>query len=189
MRRFDNLSPHGIRKSKVFLNEVYFWTATVLDWKQLFKPDKYKNLLISSLQNLSKRKKVNVYGFVIMPNHVHLIWEALEMNGRELPTASFLKWTAHDLKHDLAAHHPQVLERFAVKASDREYNFWQRDALATELFNRHVCERKLDYVHLNPLQAHWNLANRPEAYPWSSAQFYLTGEDRFGFLTHYMERL
>ncbi len=178
----------GLRKSKVFLNEVYFWTATVVDWKHLFKPDKYKNLLVSSLQNLTSRKKIKTYGFVVMPNHIQLIWEALEMNGKELPTASFLKWTAHNLKHDLTTNHPLVLARFAVVASDREYNFWQRDARATDLYNRKVCQQKLEYIHLNPLQAHWNLADRPENYWWSSARFYETGEDEFGILTHYMER-
>ncbi|RYF72465.1 MAG: transposase, partial [Cytophagaceae bacterium] len=25
-------------------------------------------------------------------------------------------------------------------------------------------------------------------YAWSSAQYYTTGEDKFGFLTHYMDR-
>lgn len=49
-------------------------------------------------------------------------------------------------------------------------------------------EQKLDYIHLNPLQERWNLAKAPEVYPWSSANFYETGQDEFGFLTHYMER-
>lgn len=50
-----------------------FFTASILDWKQLLKPDKYKNILIESLQFLVDNKRVKVYGFVIMPNHTHFL--------------------------------------------------------------------------------------------------------------------
>ena len=49
-------------------------------------------------------------------------------------------------------------------------------------------EQRLIYMHNNPLHERWNLAERPEHYFWSSARFYDTGVDEFGFLTHYMER-
>ena len=42
------------------------------------------------------QQKIKVYAFVIMPNHIHLIWKLLEPNGRESPKASFLKYTAHE---------------------------------------------------------------------------------------------
>ena len=77
------------RNSKMYLNEVYFWTSTIYQWKHLLKQDKYKEILIDSLANLTERKKIKVYGFVIMPNHVHLLWEMIEKNGKEVPHASF----------------------------------------------------------------------------------------------------
>jgi hypothetical protein len=40
---------------------------------------------------------------------------------------------------------------------------------------------------LNPLQEKWNLVQEPEEYVYSSAQFYLTGEDAFGLFTDYRE--
>jgi len=49
-------------------------------------------------------------------------------------------------------------------------------------------EQKLEYIHLNPLQEHWSLVDRPEYYKWSSAMFYEKGIDEFGFLTHYGEK-
>ncbi len=50
-------------------DNVYFWTDTIKDWKRLLKPDKYKEIIISSWQELTERNMVTVYGFVIMPNH------------------------------------------------------------------------------------------------------------------------
>lgn len=42
----------GVRNSRMFLNEVYFWTDTVHNWKRLLRPDVYKLLLIEYLQKL-----------------------------------------------------------------------------------------------------------------------------------------
>jgi hypothetical protein len=41
-------------------------------------------------------------------------------------------------------------------------------------------------MHNNPVAKHWNLAATREQYKYSSAQFYYTGENDFGFLQHIM---
>ena len=50
-----------------------FYTATILEWKPLLKQDKYKDVIIESLRFLVFEKRINLYAFVIMSNHVHLI--------------------------------------------------------------------------------------------------------------------
>ena len=179
-----------IRNSHMNFNEVYFYTSTVVSWKKLFKTDNLKTIIIDCLKNLVERKLIIVYGFVIMPNHVHIIWELNSMNGKELPDTSFTKFTAHQFKRELQANHPQILELdcFISDKNDRAYQFWQRDPLAIKIFSREIMRQKLEYIHLNPLHERWNLADRPENYYWSSAKFYETGIDDFGFLTHFMER-
>ncbi|MGV3502835.1 MAG: REP-associated tyrosine transposase [Adhaeribacter sp.] len=175
------------RKSAMQLEEIYFWTATVKDWRHLFKPDKYKTILIEVLRELQQKRLFRIYGFVIMPNHVHLIWQLINKNGREMPQASFTKATAHLILEDLKQNHPAVLPYFKVGEKERQYRIWQRDSLAILLFSKHMLEQKLDYLHQNPLQEHWQLADRPEAYRWSSAAYYETGTDAFGFLSHYQK--
>ncbi len=46
-----------------------FFTATNLEWKKLLKPDKYKDIVISSMKFLVKDKRVKIFSFVIMQNH------------------------------------------------------------------------------------------------------------------------
>jgi REP element-mobilizing transposase RayT len=58
-------------------------------------PDRYKNVVIDSLDCLSNAGKVDVFGFVIMLNHIHLIRRTRELNGKETPQGSFLKYTAY----------------------------------------------------------------------------------------------
>ncbi len=40
-------------------------------------------------------------------------------------------------------------------------------------------QRKLNYIHFNPCQQHWNFAASPEEYKWSLARFYETGVKGF----------
>ncbi len=81
-------------------------------------------------------------------------------------------------------HHPQLLEQYEVNAKDRRYQFWERNALTIDLLTEAVSLQKLNYIHNNPLQEKWKLCLLPEDYHYSSARFYLTGVDDWGFLTH-----
>lgn len=142
------MTPIPNRNSNMDLNEVYFWTSTIISWKHLLKQDKYKQFLIESLQYLTSRGLIRVYSFVIMPNHIHLIWEMLATNGKEKPDSSFTKFTAHLFKKDLSINHPKVLEVFK---SDIFYEFWKRDPLAIKIFDKEILIQKINYIHNNPI--------------------------------------
>ena len=178
----------SIRKSRMSLGQVYFWSSTIKDWKHLLKKEHYKELIIEQLQWLTRRKKIKIYSYVIMPNHIHIVWEMLEKNGREMPHASFNKWTSSKFLADLKAYHPEILSFFVEETQERNHRFWQRDALAVLMDSREKVEQKIDYIHRNPLGSKWSLAQFPEHYRWSSANFYATGFDEFNLLTHYMDR-
>ena len=85
---------NGHRNSYTELNEVYFWTITINNWHQLLKSDANKMVVINSLQWLVRNELIKIYGYVIMSNHIHLMWEQLKMNGKEFPKNSFEKFTA-----------------------------------------------------------------------------------------------
>ena len=99
-------------------------------WYKLLEKDIVKEVITDSLRFLSEAGKIDVYGFVIMPNHVHLIWKINEMNGKESSHGSFLKYTAHMFKKYLKTNEPSFLNKFAVDAENKKYEFWQRDSLA-----------------------------------------------------------
>ncbi|WP_245598702.1 transposase [Sporocytophaga myxococcoides] len=177
-----------IRNSRMNLKEVYYWTNTIKDCRHLLKEDKFKLIILEELKWLVDHKKIVVYAFVIMPNHMHLVWELLEFNGKESPHASFNKWTSSQFLKNLRKDHPKVLPFFVEQTSERSHRFWQRDPLAVLMNSRKKVEQKIDYIHLNPLNDRWNLVKSPEDYKWSSANFYEKGLDEFRILTHYMDR-
>jgi len=162
-----------------------FFTATILEWKHLLKEDAYKDIVISSLLHLKNEGSIVIYGFVIMPNHIHLIWQIQDGFKREMIQNRFLKFTAQQMKFRLIDTNDSRLLKFKVDAKDREYQFWERNALSIDLWSSHVFTQKLDYTHNNPLQDRWQLAKYPEDYKYSSANFYATGIDTFGLLTPY----
>lgn len=108
------------------------------------------------------------------------------MNGNEFPNESFLKFTGHRFKKELRKF-GQLLEKFMVNKADRKYQFWQRSPLPIEIFSKEMLEQKLMYLHLNPLQPHWNLAQDPNDYFYSSCSFYERSDTKFPWLTDYRD--
>lgn len=162
-----------------------FFTATNLEWKRLLQPGKYKDIVINSMRFLVRDKRARIFSFVIMDNHTHLIWQMMPDNDPEAVQRDFLKYTAQRIKKDLQRNHPAVLAHFKVDAKDREYQFWERNALSVELRSHAVFMQKLEYIHWNPVKA--GFCGLPEEYKYSSALFYETGVDNWGFLTHYRD--
>lgn len=39
---------------------IAFFTATILEWKHLLKPDEYKHIIIESLRFLAENKRVKI---------------------------------------------------------------------------------------------------------------------------------
>jgi putative transposase len=163
--------------------EAHFLTATILEWKPLLKLPKYKDIVVDSLRFLVAENKVAIYGFVIMHNHIHIIWDVKEGHKYALVQQSLLRYTAGRLKSDLETNHPEVLERFRVDACDRIYQFWERNPLTVDLCTEAVLLQKLNYVHQNPVRA--GLCSEAGDYYYTSASFYDSGVDAFGFLSRY----
>jgi putative transposase len=157
-------------------------TATILDWKMLLKPKKCKDIIIESLRFLVEKERVIIYGFVILDNHIHIIWQMKQGHKAENVQRDFLKYLVQEFKKLLEMHDKVFLEQFKVSKKDRNYQFWQRNSLSIPLYTKEVFEQKLDYVHYNPVNA--GLCDLPEEYYYSSANFYHTGIDVFGFLSN-----
>jgi putative transposase len=163
-----------------------FFTATNLEWKPLLKETKYIDIIINSLRFLVTNNRVKIYSFVVMPNHLHLIWQVQPGHERKNVQQDFLKFTAQKIRFDMQLNHIEWLKEFEVNAKDRKYQFWERNPLSVDLYSEPVFLQKMDYIHNNLKQEKWNLCASPEEYHYSSALFYHTGIDNWGFLSHWL---
>ena len=102
------------------IGQVYFYTQTIFEFHQLLAQEHFKFCIITCLKSLKQRGLIDIYGFVIMPNHLHLIWKVNKVDGKEKAPQILTKRSAHLFKK-LLLDHPQQLAKFAL--------FWARKVL------------------------------------------------------------
>jgi putative transposase len=161
-------------------NPVQFYTATILEWKYLLKSNTYKQIIIDSLAFLVREKRVKIYGFVIMDNHIHLIWQGTDLHSLKHSQLSFMKFTAQQIKFDLEKNQPDALSQFYVEAKDRKFQFWKRNSLSIDIMSYDVFVQKLNYIHKNPVKA--GMCECETDYLYSSSKHYQELEHPYGFL-------
>ncbi|MDA0196390.1 MAG: hypothetical protein O2887_17045 [Bacteroidetes bacterium] len=70
-----------------------FITVTCIEWKHLLEDDRFKEIVINSLRYLSNAQRIIVSSFVIMSNHIHMIWQILGEHRQKDVQRDFLKFT------------------------------------------------------------------------------------------------
>jgi REP element-mobilizing transposase RayT len=98
-----------------------FVTATINNWQNLLEYDKYKDIIVNSLRYLVEDKRIKLYAFVIMSNHIHLIWQMQPLIHPQHVQRDFLKYTAQRIKYDLQKNNSASLAGFESDANDRSY--------------------------------------------------------------------
>jgi putative transposase len=165
---------------------IEFFTATCLNWQNLLQEEKHKKIILDSLTFLVDEQRIWLYGYVIMPNHIHILWRKQDNWIEKNVQQQFLKFTAQKIKFNLLDTDPSQLVNFKSTQMDRKFHFWERRPYKARSYTRDILEQKLDYMHFNPVKA--GLCLLPEDYLFSSAQFYYQKLAN-PILTHYMEHL
>ncbi len=160
--------------------EASFLTATILDWQFLLADNRYKDIITGSLQHFAENNKALIHAFVIMDNHLHLIWQAIHPHTQEGIQKNFLKYTSQMIVNDLRHNDPKLLEQFYIGLPNTQYRLWERHSLAIDIWSESVLKQKLDYIHNNPVKA--GICDCPENYKYSSASVY-AGGNNWTFLT------
>jgi len=167
---------------------IIFYTATCLNWHHLLRSDERKWIVLNSLKFLVTEKRIYLYAFVIMPNHLHLIWRVRTEWVHKDVEQMFKKFTAQKLKFHLTDNgFHQELQLYQSTQVDRIYQIWERRSYKAEVISREIGEQKLDYIHDNPVKA--GLCQVTTDYFFSSAKWYEENKDDFGILTHLHEHI
>ena len=111
---------------------------------------------VSALERVRQHYDLCVYGYVVMPEHVHLVVNE--------PERSNLAQAIKSLKHGVA-------RRLALRAAD---SFWQARYYDFNVWSERKFVEKLRYIHRNPVKR--GLVARPQDWPWSTFRHYATGE-------------
>jgi putative transposase len=164
-----------------------FFTATCLWWQPVLENKYHKEIILEAWKRRVQQNKLTIYAFVIMPNHIHCIWKIHDSAVASVFQRDLQKFTARSILKFMYMNDDPLYTSLYVNDADREFQVWERNPLSIELYSPHIFLQKLHYIHRNPLQGKWNLSTIPEEYHYSSARFYATGKDDFGFLTDYRD--
>jgi putative transposase len=117
--------------------------------------DHARSTFLDILERTRKRHNFQIYGYVLMPEHVHLLLSEPPKAKLEDIFRTLKTQTSRKLKGD----RPQ---------------FWQRRYHDFNVFTQPKFREKLRYMHRNPVKR--GLVENPEDWPWSSYRHWLTGE-------------
>jgi putative transposase len=147
-------------------------------WIDVFVRDEYCRTILDSLDYCRKNKGLEIYCWILMPSHVHLIICAKEQNP-EIVLGRFKEFTSKKLVEQIKEN-PQesrkewllwMFERAGSRSSNVSKNqFWQHHNKPIELWSPEVIDQKVDYIHKNPVVA--GFVAEPWHWRYSSAADY-----------------
>jgi putative transposase len=116
-----------------------------------------RSLFKRSLEQTRRAYHFVIVGYVVMPEHVHLLVSE--------PETASLATAMQALKQSVA-------RRLALRATEP---FWQARYYDFNVWTEKKRIEKLRYIHRNPVAR--GLASKPEDWAWSSFRHYRTGID------------
>ena len=166
-------------KYKVWDNEkAYFLTLTVVGWIDVFTRKNHKLALIKSLEYCQKEKGLVLFGYCVMPSHIHLIARSEGNYTLSDILRDFKKHTSKELIKQILnepeSRREWMLEYFKNAGDNlkgiKDYKFWKDGNHAELISSNKFFNEKLDYIHNNPVKELF--VERPEDYLFSSARNY-----------------
>ena len=92
--------------------KIYFFTASILKWNPILFDSGLKQIILESLKFLFLEKAIKIYGFVIIPNHIHLILMPLNNPKFKNVQLSFMRFTAQKSSFTFRKKHLKSLTTF-----------------------------------------------------------------------------
>jgi REP element-mobilizing transposase RayT len=160
---------------------LYFLTLQIVGWVDIFTRERYREIVIENLKFCQKNKGLQIYAYVVMSNHIHLIVSVDNGNLSNI-IRDFKGYTSkriiHSIKTDIESRRGWLLRlfRYYGELNNRNirYQFWTNCNHAEELVSQKFIEQKTEYIHMNPVKA--GIVSKPENYVYSSAAYYYEGD-------------
>jgi putative transposase len=147
--------PWGLKRFQE-CRDVHFLTFSCYHRQAKFDDDLPRKIFLAALERVRQAYVLCVYGYVVMPEHVHLLLNE--------PGRGNLAQAMQSLKQSVA-------RRLALRAAEP---FWQERYYDFNVWSERKFVEKLRYIHRN--RVHRGLVARPEDWRWSSFRHYATGE-------------
>lgn len=136
--------------------QLHYITFTCYHRKKHLGSASARDIFEAILERARRWYGFYVVGYVVMPEHVHLLVSEPERSSLAIALKMLKQVSSREL-HDRAGDNP----------------FWQKRYYDFNVFSDHKRVEKLRYMHRNPVKR--GLVEKPEDWKWSSFRHYLTG--------------
>jgi len=162
---------------------IYFFTSRITEKIHILRTDDFKQIVTDSLQKYLDKYAVDLHGYVIMDNHIHILISAPTAEGVKRCVQQTLRDSSCKMSRKLesfldtpfASQAQSILQIFAKHSNGKaHYAVWKEQARGIPVCTATVFYTQLDYIHNNPVRA--QLVSEPSAYRFSSYLSIYKGE-------------
>lgn len=159
--------------------DAYFITFAVVEWVDALSRPYYKDILMDSFRYCQQNKGLELYAYVVMNNHVHLIASAAEGYNLSDILRDLKKFTSKKIIAAIEENVQESRKRWMLwlfrsngqrNSNNEVYQFWQQDNHPVCLDSAALIDQRLNYLHNNPIAE--GIVEEPEHYIYSSARDY-----------------
>ena len=160
---------------------IHFWTISCHRRLAFFHHDGMKRIVITALRRLRGKFKICLVGYVVMPDHVHVL---LYPHARQCDTPTTISTLLNAFKQEVGFHGKAWLREYWrahrqlwstpltdwARSDDKGNRIWNTRGYDFNIRSRGKLIEKLDYCHKNPITR--SLVDRAGDWPWSSYRYY-----------------
>ena len=184
----------SVKKRHYEVDTFYFITFTCLNWNELFEITSLYDNIYSWFEKLEKAGVYNC-GYVIMPNHLHLLVylsrikktiDKIIGNGKRFMAYEIVARLNMLGREDMLELMKSSVKK-SSKARNKKHEVFESSFDCKEVLSEKFIRQKLNYMHKNPVSGKWKLVEDYLNYKYSSARFYDLGEAPGCKLFHYAD--
>jgi putative transposase len=152
-------------------HHLHFITCSCYHRLPLLNSTRSRDRFLNVLEQTRQRYHFVVVGYVVMPEHVHLLITEPEVGSPSTVMQILKQRTARALLPKRKRHDPQQRLLFE---DEPERAYWQARFYDFNVWSTKKRVEKLRYMHRNPVKR--GLVESPEQWRWSSYRFYSLSE-------------
>ncbi len=140
-------------------NALHYFTITTVFWIDVFTRKIHKDIIVDSLDFCRKEKGLELFAYVVMSNHIHLICKAKDGFKLSDILRDFKRHTAKFIIQEIESNPFESRKEWilnllkiagAENQKNKTYQFWRQDNHPIVLYKNETIDEKIDYIHNNP---------------------------------------
>jgi putative transposase len=153
-------------------NDLHFLTFSCYRRQPFLATIRARNGFVKALEVIRSRHKFLLIGYVVMPEHVHLLISEPTVGNPSKALQALKQKVSRALRGKRKTCVAQL--RLPFRSAVAAPAFWQRRFYDFNVWSTNKLKEKLDYMHADPVER--RLVSHPKDWAWSSWSHYARGK-------------